>query len=135
MKIDTLQARIHSWANETFPDREFKTTMAKLVLEEIPEWVQAPDDAMEFADLIILIFDLASMQGINIKDAVLKKMAINEGRTWEKDKTGLFYKHIEQSSYDRTGPKCDDCGQPSEDRVDLGDFRCPECDIDWWQST
>jgi predicted house-cleaning noncanonical NTP pyrophosphatase (MazG superfamily) len=91
--MDAVQLEIFQWANATFPNREFKTTLAKLVLEEIPEWMQNPDDAMEFADLVILIFDLASMKGINIADAVLEKMTINREREWEKDTTGLFYRH------------------------------------------
>lgn len=40
-----------------------------------------------------------------------------------------------ERQYERTGPECDECGRPSEDRIDCGDFRCPECDIDWWQET
>ena len=92
-RIRGMQDYIHDWANETFPEREFKTTMAKLVLEEIPEFMAAPDDPGEFADLVILIFDLASMRGIDVYSAVAEKMHVNEQRTWKKDDTGLFYRH------------------------------------------
>lgn len=91
--VKYLQQEIFEWANETFPGREFKTTAAKLVLEEIPEWIKSPEDPMEFADLVILIFDLASMQGIDVEEAVRAKMHINRKREWERDQTGLFYRH------------------------------------------
>lgn len=93
MEIRQLQRYIHEWANDTFPRREFKTTLAKLMVEEIPEFFKNPDDPGEFADLVILIFDLASMKGIDVENAVRDKMITNESRSWVEDETGLFYRH------------------------------------------
>ncbi len=98
MDIRDMQFEVVMWADETFPNREFKTTAAKLVMEEIPEWIKNPDDPHEYADILILVLDLAHMKDIDVARAFKEKMGINKSRDWEKDSTGLFYRHRNEHS-------------------------------------
>jgi len=86
MRISQLQERIKIWADGVFPHRTAWNAATKLMMEEIPEWAQAMDDPMEYADLVILILDVASLKGIDVEKAVMEKMDINEGRNWVIDK-------------------------------------------------
>ncbi len=87
--IRALQTSITEWANSIYPNRTVLAATSKL-LEEIGEFLKKPD-ADEFADLCIIIWDLASLRGIDIKEAVLHKMAINRARRWRIDeKTGIM---------------------------------------------
>ena len=76
--------------------------MPAICMEEIPEWLRDPNDPNEYADIVILVFDLASMKGIDIESAVLAKMAINRKRTWSTDETGLFYRHTKEKKNGHT---------------------------------
>ena len=89
--IKDLQRRIAAWADIIIPNRTAHHAMCKLVLEEIPEFLQNPDDPSEYADLIILILDVGHLRGIDVKQAVLDKMTVNENRSWVLDPaTGLM---------------------------------------------
>lgn len=95
-----LQERIHTWANKVFPNRTPYQQICKLVLEEIPEMVQAVDRGGdiedEIADCFIILMDIATQHEIDVWLAVMDKMDINEGRTWAQDtRTGLM-KHIKE---------------------------------------
>lgn len=95
-ELRELQARIAGWADEVFPDRTAHDAAVKLVLEEIPEFLRSPNDPLEYADLVILILDIAYLRGIDIQDAVLKKMGINENRRWNLDPTTRLMHHIKE---------------------------------------
>lgn len=88
--IRALQTEITAWADEVFPDRTIEGTIAKLVEDEIPEFMRKPTDAAEYSDLVILILDIASQQGIDIARAVRNKMAVNRRRTWKKQENGRY---------------------------------------------
>jgi len=96
--VQHLQRRIADWADQVFPDRTAHGALSKLVMEEIPELLNGGlDDPHEYADVLILILDVASLRGIDAIKAAHEKMAINEARKWEIDKsTGLMH-HIEES--------------------------------------
>lgn len=87
--IGELQQEVADWADEVLPRRKFYTTAAKLMMEEIPEWLMAPDDPLEYADIVILVLDLAYQKGIDIEEAVERKMAINRTRRWQVDELGV----------------------------------------------
>lgn len=90
--IEALQKRIAEWANVQFPNRSVFSALAKLTLEEIPEFLAEPDSPEEYADLLILILDIAYLQGINIKQAVIGKMLKNESASWEVDNNGIMHR-------------------------------------------
>jgi len=61
--VRDLQDRIMWWANKVFPDRTAHGALSKLVLEEIPELLNGGlDDPLEYADVLILILDVASLR-------------------------------------------------------------------------
>lgn len=79
--IRVAQSSITAWADAQFPARTTQGVFIKL-LGELGELAANPTDPHEYADLLILIFDYASLNGINIPRALEEKMAINESRKW-----------------------------------------------------
>jgi NTP pyrophosphatase (non-canonical NTP hydrolase) len=91
--IRGLTTEITGWANETFPDRTPASALLKL-FGEIGELIESPRSPGEYADICILLFDLANMHGIDLGQAIWDKMQINKGRTWSLSESGT-YRHIE----------------------------------------
>lgn len=95
--IEEMQADIAQWADTVKPDRTAHQSLAKLVMEEIPEFIMCKmQDPLEYADLVIMILDIAHLQGINVGRAVVQKMYINRNRTWRVDKATGFLKHTSE---------------------------------------
>lgn len=93
--IAEIQKDITDWANRTFPDRTYQGTFNKLVFEEIPELINGGvHDPMEYADILILVLDLAYLVGVDAEKAVTKKMAINKARVWRQNPTSGLYQHV-----------------------------------------
>lgn len=90
--ISELQREIVAWADSVFPDRAPDETFRKLV-GEIEEMKRDPESEEEFADAIILLFDLAHLMKIDIARAVKTKMEINRNRKWVKGADGL-HQHV-----------------------------------------
>lgn len=91
--IDEVADNIHSWANRTFPNRTSASALLKMY-GEIGELVDCPQDGQEYADILILLLDLAKMNGVtSIIDALNAKMAKNMKRNWSQDSLGV-YSHI-----------------------------------------
>jgi len=90
--IAELQREIASWADEVFPARTAQRALTKLMLEEIPELlIGGHCEPQEFADVIILVLDIAHLQGIDIGRAVREKMEVNRSRVWRiNEETGLM---------------------------------------------
>lgn len=92
--IEEMQADIAQWADTVYPNRTAHGSLAKLVMEEIPEFITCKmKDPLEYADLVIMILDIAHLQGINVGRAVVKKMHINRKRTWKVEEGTGFLKH------------------------------------------
>lgn len=94
--IAELQEEISSWADGVFPDRTAEDAIRKLMWEELPElMLSGAKDPKEFADVVILVLDIAHLQGIDVASAIRDKMLINRARKWAIDpKTGLM-NHVE----------------------------------------
>lgn len=89
--IRKLQSEIAEWADSVFPDRTAHHAICKLMLEEIPELMTSNcTDPLEFADVVILILDIAHLQGIDVEKAVRKKMGINRNRKWVTTDNGIM---------------------------------------------
>ena len=96
-----LQDRITNWADRVFPERTAEGALTKLVLEEIPELLHGGlDDPLEYADVLILVLDIAALRGIDAVAAAHEKMTINEARKWKKNLTTGMMSHIEESDND-----------------------------------
>lgn len=92
LSVEDLQHEIKTWADSVFPGRTAHGALCKLMLEEIPEFALAPHDPGEYADLVILILDIATLNGIDVATAVEAKMEKNRKRTWRLDQdTGLMH--------------------------------------------
>lgn len=90
-ETETIGQLIIGWADQVFPDRTITNAISKLVLEEIPEYLNNRTDPMELADLGILVYDIANLAGVDLDSAIRKKMAINKERSWYIDpETGLM---------------------------------------------
>ena len=90
--ITESQRMISEWADEVYPDRTPEHALTKMMLHEIPELLQGGvNDPLEFADVAILLFDIAHLKGIDIGKAIADKMKINKQRIWGIDRhTGLM---------------------------------------------
>ena len=91
--ISKMQREVKEWADSVFPNRTAHDALCKLMLEEIPEFALAQKDESEYADMVILILDIASLNGIDVSAAVARKMAINRARTWTIDPNTKIMRH------------------------------------------
>lgn len=98
--MNEVAQAVHAWAADAFPNRTVSATFVKL-FEEIGEVVKNPCSGGEYADVLILLFDLALMHGVDdLTGEVARKMEINKNRQWkEHTKTGTFH-HVEQAYCD-----------------------------------
>lgn len=93
LTVNALQDKVHAWANETFPYRTPAIAWLKL-FEELGEVIKNPEDPLEWADVFILLLDLASMHEVSIPEACMDKMVINSARDWVVGPTGVM-QHVE----------------------------------------
>lgn len=94
--VKHLQQRVKQWADRVFPKRTSHGALVKLVLEEIPELLNGGlEDPLEYADVLILILDIASLNQIDAIAAAHRKMDINERRQWRVSDNGIM-KHVKQ---------------------------------------
>jgi NTP pyrophosphatase (non-canonical NTP hydrolase) len=100
MDLKTLEAAMHAfveskgWYRDDSPRPQLPKNLAiSLVLEasEVLEHFQWDDNstdkaalASELADVMLYLLQLASLNQIDLGQAVLDKLAKNYGRTWEK---------------------------------------------------
>jgi NTP pyrophosphatase (non-canonical NTP hydrolase) len=92
--IRQLQDRITRWADSNFPQRTTPDVLLKLY-EEVGEYCRNPKSALEMGDILILLFDVAHLNGIDVHKAVEDKMDINEKREWEVDVNTRIMRHVE----------------------------------------
>lgn len=92
MSVNEMQHMVGTWADRVFPDRTVHTSLSKLVLEEIPEFLLSKaNDPGEYADLMILTLDVAHQKGINVEAAVVAKHQKNTQRIWVRTESGFYH--------------------------------------------
>lgn len=112
-----VQLEITRWAQETFPHRTDHHATYKLNMEEIPELMMHKKEkgteniGTELADCFILLLDLGSLWGVDVAQAIEKKMRVNYARQWNMDANGIA-QHVK-------------IGTTAE--VDLSQIECPNC--------
>lgn len=89
-----IQAEIVEWADGVFPNRTIANALAKMVMEEIPEYLTSQNDPMELADIGILLYDVAHLADVDLHKAMRKKMTINKNRKWAIDSSTGLMNHI-----------------------------------------
>ena len=88
-EVAQLTQEVVQWANSVFPNRKPQSALLKL-FEETGELVKDPSDAGEYADIFIMLLDLADMHGVNVVKAIRDKLALNRQRTWITTATGTL---------------------------------------------
>ena len=97
--IRLLQMEVVHWADRQFPNRKWENTFNKLRDEEIQELFENPKDPSEYADVFILLLDLANMAGLssdNLTNAIRDKLIINKNRKWIIDADTNIARHLTQ---------------------------------------
>lgn len=88
-EVAQLTQEVVQWANSVFPNRKPQSALLKL-FEETGELVKDPSDAGEYADIFIMLLDLADMHGVDVVKAIRDKLALNRQRTWTTTATGTL---------------------------------------------
>lgn len=86
------------WANKV--DKGFNTTDVSLefnllteeLAEAISAWRHGTGLAGELADITLFVMALAEMNGIDLGEAVVEKLAVNRARRYVRSETGAFVK-------------------------------------------
>lgn len=86
--IGQLSEEVTQWADITFPHRNDASMFLKLY-GEIGEMIESDGDAMEIADVFIMMLDYAARKKVDITSAVRKKLDINWTREWVTDANGV----------------------------------------------
>ena len=85
-----MQRLIVQWANNAMPNRTPSNALLKMT-EETAELIRDPTDPEEYADILVMLVDLAAMHGVHdLGEAVRKKMKVNANRTWSQTSTGIM---------------------------------------------
>ena len=99
------QRTVSNWANETFGPAGSNARVAARANEEMAELLRAltvddnhPKAAEEVADIVIILYRLATRLGIDIYDEIDRKMEVNRKREWKLDNTGHGYHVREKAS-------------------------------------
>lgn len=93
--ITASQRMIAEWADSVYPDRTPEHALTKMMMHEIPELLHGGvNDPLEFADVAILLFDIAHLKGIDIGKAIADKMEINKKRIWGIDRNTGVMSHV-----------------------------------------
>lgn len=92
------QKSVSDWANETFGPSGSNIRVATRCNEEVAELLSElsiddfnPKAASEMADIVIILYRLATRMGVDLLDEVDAKMVINRAREWQLDGTGHGY--------------------------------------------
>jgi NTP pyrophosphatase (non-canonical NTP hydrolase) len=97
--VRETQKTISEWAENTFGPSGSCARVAARANEEMAELLRAltSDDANiakaaeEIADVVIVLYRLATRLGVDIQFEIEQKMEINRNRVWTKDGTGHGY--------------------------------------------
>lgn len=89
MKFHRLQTLVVGWADQALPERTEAAGFLKL-FEELGEVLSNPDDPAEWADVFIMLLDLAARRKINLPQAIMAKLAVLQTRDWVQTSTGTY---------------------------------------------
>lgn len=88
-RLEVARLLLLRWSRERFPSRRVEPTREHLH-RELRELADAPADRLEVADVLMLAFALADVEGIDPAAAILDKLEVVQARTWgEPDAHGV----------------------------------------------
>lgn len=76
LSVSALQRRVVEWSDRAIGRGRTEAATFRKFTEEFGELAKNPHDPDEYADCVILLFDLAHLAGISIADAVCRKLAV-----------------------------------------------------------
>lgn len=107
--MSETQQSVSAWADAVFGAVGSNARVAARANEEMAELMRAltSDDshekaAEEVADIVIILYRLASRLGVDLHAEIDRKMAINRTRVWSPDNTGHGY-HVRDRTPTRGG--------------------------------
>lgn len=92
-RLEVARLLLLQWSHATFPARRADSTREHLH-RELRELADAPADRLEVADVLMLAFALADVEGIDPAAAVLDKLAIVRTRRWGKPDADGVVEHV-----------------------------------------
>ena len=87
--VQELTRQVVDWADWAFPERTPTSALIKLY-EEIGELSRDLRSPGEYADVFIMVLDLAHMHGVDVARAIRDKIEINRRRTWSRTTLGTY---------------------------------------------
>lgn len=138
--IIQLEAVRLAWSLTTFTEATAISSLRKAEgeIQEIEaDIVAGKREPMEYADVLMCIFDSAGRQGISLEeifDAFEKKLDINLSRTWIKNQDNS-YSHVKTEEDTKTEDACKTCGSTENVKQFLGRPLCQKCydDFESWR--
>jgi hypothetical protein len=91
--LDAAVAQFLPWADATFPEATSASCIAHLA-SEVEELKEFPGHPEELADAFMLIVHAAHRAGVDLADAVLRKLAKNRRREWGPTNEQGFREHV-----------------------------------------
>lgn len=104
-----LQVVIRGWATRAFPERaalpreEQARALIRKMRKELDELEANPGGEDEYADMQILLLDLAELYNHDVQEATIRKIATNYGRRWALEADGT-YQHVRTVNEDQGNP-------------------------------
>lgn len=97
------QASITQWIEETFGPAGSNARVVARANEEMAEVLKSvtiddchPSLAEEMADVVIVLYRVATRLGVDLHGEIDKKMAVNRARKWALDGSGCGY-HVKEA--------------------------------------
>lgn len=93
--LNSLTAEVDLWVSRILPGRDSFDTAIKMV-DECSELLHAlhhdeGNVAGECADVLILLLDVAMLNGVDLQAAFEEKMEINRNRSWKQKQGTLIH--------------------------------------------
>jgi NTP pyrophosphatase (non-canonical NTP hydrolase) len=92
------QATVTQWIEDTFGPADSNARVLARANEEMAELLRSvtmddrhPDIPEEMADVVIVMYRVATSLGVDLLAEVDKKMAVNRARKWDLDGSGCGY--------------------------------------------
>lgn len=81
LRLDDVLAEVVEWGRQTFP-ASTDLTKTRHLLKEAQELDEHPNDAMEMADVLMILAHLAASKDVDLAWAVARKLAVCRTREW-----------------------------------------------------
>jgi hypothetical protein len=91
--FDGVISEYLAWSLAAFPEST-AASVAAHILKEARELTDAPDDAEELADVVMLAFHSAARQGIDLTATIARKLPVLRARVWSEPDANGVREHV-----------------------------------------